>query len=79
MFTNFLDQTNNGTEVRIGLCLAMKANREKIFTETEAKTDHEKALHHSLIYGLLKLIIDDDYDIRKLIGHILPQQVMFNL
>ena len=79
MFTNFLDQPSNGIEVRIGLCLAIEANRKKIFPCTEAKADHEKALHHSLIYGLLKLIIDDDYDVRKLIGNILPQQVMFNL
>ena len=79
MFTNFLDQPSNGIEIRIGLCLAIEANREKIFPCTEAKADHEKALHHSLIYGLLKLIIDDDYDVRKLIGNILPQQVMFQL
>ena len=79
MFTNFLEQPSNGTEVRIGLCLAIEANRKKIFPCTEAKADHEKALHHSLIYGLLKLIIDDDYDVRKLIGNILPQQVMFQL
>ena len=79
MFTNFLDQPSNGIEIRIGLCLAIEANRNKIFPCTEAKADHEKALHHSLIYGLLKLIIDDDYDVRKLIGNILPQQVMFQL
>ena len=79
MFTNFLDQPSNGIEVRIGLCRAIEANRKKIFPCTEAKADQEKALHHSLIYGLLKLIIDDDYDVRKLIGNILPQQVMFQL
>ena len=79
MFTNFLDQPSNGIEVRIGLCLAIEANRKKISPCIEAKADHEKALHHSLIYGLLKLIIDDDYDVRKLIGNILPRQVMFQL
>ena len=59
-----------GIEVRLGICHAIKANKDLIF-KTDI-LDHEKDLHSSLIYALIKLIIDDDYEIRKLMGNMLP-------
>ena len=59
-----------GIEVRLGICHALKANKDLIF-KTDV-LDHEKDLHSSLIYALIKLIIDDDYEIRKLMGNMLP-------
>ena len=59
-----------GIEVRLGICHAIKANKDLIF-KTDI-SDHEKDLHSSLIYALIKLIIDDDYEIRKLMGNMLP-------
>ena len=59
-----------GIEVRLGICHAIKANKDLVF-KTDI-SDHEKDLHHSLIYALIKLIIDDDYEIRKLMGNMLP-------
>ena len=59
-----------GIEVRLGICHAIKANKDLIF-KTDI-SDHENDLYHSLIYALIKLIIDDDYEIRKLMGNMLP-------
>ena len=36
-------------------------------------TNHEKALHYALTSAILKLMIDDDYEIRQIIAKIMPE------
>ena len=65
---------NHDVEVKIGVCRTIQANREICFEIQNPTTNHEKALHQTLTTAILKLIIDDDYEIRQMVAvNIMPK------